>query len=601
MLDQDHKPRSLRTILYWGLVGISLTFAITSYALRLYVEARLSEQSEAQVRAISRHRAQQSLQLALLDGEIGLRGYLATGDSRLLGSYYRSPQAEADAIRNTLDNLDPADRELAEAPIARLQGMVRAWHEEVADPLIRQRSRGSILDLKQTLEKEKASFEAIREASEALLRLLDGRDNARLSEVEASLKTARTLSIIAMVMVFVLGLWVSRKILRKVADPLVELADAARLGSGFPEPESIHSVREVEVLSQALFDLDVRIRDRERTLRQDQEEAQTVRDFTDLVQRIDREEDLLAALEQALRRNLDADVVQIFLRPAEGDGLEARTPMLPSGETLQHRVLENAMLCRAMQKGGAVQLDAKAPTACICSLGVPGKGSYLCVPLVASGQVMGLVNLQARRPGHFTLRLQRIAEACISVVASALQYLRALDLAQEQAIRDGLTGTLNRRFLDEVLLKEADQAIRRKDSLSALMLDIDHFKKFNDTFGHEAGDEVLRVFARCLREQVRTGDVVARYGGEEFSVLLPHTSHDEALALAERLRKKVETLHLPEPEFPKGCRVTVSIGAATLPDHASEGEGLLSAADKALYAAKAGGRNRVQGAGDIPL
>lgn len=601
MLDQDRKPHSLRTILYWGLVGISLTFAATGYALRLYVEARLSEQSEAQVRAISRHRAQQSLQLALLDGEIGLRGYLVTGDSRLLGSYYRSPQAEADAIRNTLDNLDPADRELAEAPIARLQAMVRAWHQDVADPLVRRRSLGSIQDLQKTLAKERESFEAIREASEALLRLLDGRDNVRLTEVEASLQTARTISIIAMAMVLVLGLWVSRRILRKVADPLVELADAARVGSGFPEPESIHSVREVEVLSQALFELDGRIRDRERTLRQDQQEAQVVRDFTDLVQRIDREEDLMAALEQALRRNLEAEVVQVLLRVAEGEGLESRIPTLAPEERERHRILGNAMLCRAMQKGGAVQLDAMAPTACICSLGVPGKGSYLCVPLVASGQVMGLVNLQAKRAGHFTPRLQRIAEACISVVASALQYLRALDLAQEQAIRDGLTGTLNRRFLDEVLLKEVDQALRRKDALSALMLDIDHFKQFNDTFGHEAGDKVLRVFARCLREQVRTGDVVARYGGEEFSVLLPHTSHEEAADLAERLRKTVEALPLPEPEFPKGCRVTVSIGVATLPDHASDAEGLLGAADKALYGAKGGGRNRVVGAGDITL
>ncbi len=599
-MDQGRKPRSLRTILYWGLVGISLASAVTIYALRLYVEARLSEQSEAQVRAISRHRAQQALQLALLDGEIGLRGYLVTGDSRLLGSYHRSPQAEADAIRNTLDNLDPADQELAEAPIARIQAMVRAWHQDVADPLVRRRGLGSIPDLKKTLEKERESFEAIRGASDSLLRLLDGRDNARLVQVEASLQTARTLSIMAMAMVFLLGLWVSRKILRRVADPLVELADAARLGSGFPEPESIRSVREVEVLSRALFDLDVRIRDRERALRLDQEEAQAVRDFTDLVQRIDREEDLLAALEQALRRNLEADVVRVLLRAAEGEGLESRIPSLVPEETDRHRILGNAMLCRAMQKGGAVQLEALAPTACICSLGVPAKGAYLCIPLVASGQVMGLVNLQAKRSGHFTPRLQRIAEACISVAASALQYLRALDLAQEQAIRDGLTGTLNRRFLDEVLLKEADQALRRKDALSALMLDIDHFKRFNDTYGHEAGDEVLRVFARCLREHVRTGDVVARYGGEEFSVLLPHTDHDEAVALAERLRQRVEALPLPEPEFPAGCRVTVSIGVATLPDHASDAEGLLGAADRALYGAKGGGRNRVVGAGDIP-
>lgn len=599
MLDPDRKPRSLRTHLYLGLVGISLLFAVTGYGLRLYVEARLSEQAEAQVRALSRHRAQQSLLVALLDEEVGLRGFLATGDAGLLGSYYRGTQAEAEAIRNTLDNLDPADQEEAQTRIDHLQEMARAWHEEVADPLVRQRREGSPADLKATLEREKKHFEAIRDASESLLRLLDEHDNLRLSSVEASLETARWMSFLAMLAVLFLGLWVSRWVLRKVADPLVELADAARLGAGFPEPESVNSVREVEVLSQALFELDARVREREKSLREGQEEAQAIRDFTEVVQRIDREEDLVAATEQALRRFVGADRVRIFLRPTTGDGLEPILPE-PAQGAGPHRVLQDAMACRALQKGGPVLLEAKAATACICTLGVPEKGGYLCIPLVASGQMMGLVNLQASKAGHCDAPRQRIAEACVSVAAAALQTLRALNLAQEQAIRDGLTGAFNRRFLDEILFKEVDQARRHKAPLSALMLDIDHFKAFNDTFGHEAGDEVLRAFARSLREQVRTGDVVARYGGEEFSVILPRTTHEEALALAERLRGKVEALHLPEPEFPKGCRVTVSIGAATLPEHASDGEGLLAAADRALYGAKGGGRNRVVGAGDIP-
>lgn len=601
MLEQNRNTRSLKAFLYMGLVGISVVFALTGYGLRLYVESRLSEQAEAQVRALSRHRAQQSLLLSLLDEEVGLRGYLATGDPKLLNTYYQGSREEADAIRNTLDNLDPADEEEATPLVQRIQAMVRAWHEEVAEPMVRDRAKGTIANLKAVMEKEKQHFEAIREASESLLRFLDGRDNARLNAVEQSLATARWISIAAMVVVFLAGLLVSRWILRKVADPLVELADAARAGRAFPEPETIESVREVEVLSRALFDLDVRVREREQTLRQDHDEAEAIREFAELVQRIEQEDDLLVAMEQALRRLVRADRVQIFLRPTIGDGLEARIPRLEPEEIDKHRILREAVACRAMQTGHSVSLDTKAPTACICPLGVPAKGSYMCLPLLASGKVMGLVNLQASRSGHFDVALRRISKSCVSVAAAALQAIRALNLAKEEALRDGLTGAFNRRFLSEVLAKEIDHAKRGNASLSALMFDIDHFKKFNDTFGHEGGDRVLLAFAHCLRDQVRMGDLVARYGGEEFAVLLPDTTYEVAMNLAERLRRRVEALTLVGPDFPSGCHITTSIGVATYPAHGEDGESLLAAADKALYGAKGSGRNRVVGFCDIGL
>jgi len=598
-MDSIHNTHSLRAFLYTGLVGISVIFAGTGYGLRLYVESRLSEQAEAQVRALSRHRAQQSLLLSLLDSEVGLRGFLATGDPKLLEVYYQGARTEADAIRNTLDNLDQADEKEAQPLLQKIQVMVQAWHEQVADPLVRERNRGSLANLRGALEKEKRNFEAIREASESLLRFLDDRDNKRLTAVEESLAAARWISIAAMGAVFLMGLLVSRWILRKVADPLVELSDAARAGRSFPEPETIRSVREVEVLSRALVELDERVRAREQALLQDHEETEAIRTFTELVQRIDQEADLLAATEQALRRFLGADPVQIFLRPTLGDGLEARIPELEPEEASRHRILGDAMACRAMHTGQPVQLDTKAATACLCPLGVPGKGSYLCIPLVASGRVMGLVNLQAFRPGHFGLNARRVAEACVSVAAAALQALRALHLAKEEALRDGLTGAFNRRFLTEVITKEIDHARRGALPLSALMFDIDHFKKFNDQFGHEGGDRVLRAFARCLQEQVRLGDVVARYGGEEFSVLLPNTTYEVALNLAERLRNSVEALPLLGPEFPLGCKITTSIGVATFPEHGVDGDELLASADKALYGAKGQGRNRAVGARDI--
>jgi diguanylate cyclase (GGDEF)-like protein len=188
-----------------------------------------------------------------------------------------------------------------------------------------------------------------------------------------------------------------------------------------------------------------------------------------------------------------------------------------------------------------------------------------------------------------------VAEACIASAAAALQTLRALALAKERAIRDGLTGVFNRRLLDEMLPKMVDQSLRQETPLSVLLFDIDHFKRFNDEHGHEVGDRVLMAFSRCVRDSIRNGDVLARYGGEEFVVILPNTPHETAKGLAERLRQKVQDLLLPTPEFPKGCRITVSIGVASIPEHGREGDALLNCADQALYVAKGTGRNRVVG------
>jgi diguanylate cyclase (GGDEF)-like protein len=177
--------------------------------------------------------------------------------------------------------------------------------------------------------------------------------------------------------------------------------------------------------------------------------------------------------------------------------------------------------------------------------------------------------------------------------AQALQLLRALTTARDQALRDGLTGAYNRRFLDEVLPKEVEQARRREAPLSVLMLDIDHFKRFNDSFGHEVGDRVLAVFARTLQARLRSGDFVARYGGEEFTAVLPGAGLEEARLLAERLRAGLEALELGPPDFPEGCRITASLGVAAFPEHGADGEALLQSADRALYLAKGQGRNRV--------
>jgi diguanylate cyclase (GGDEF)-like protein len=163
---------------------------------------------------------------------------------------------------------------------------------------------------------------------------------------------------------------------------------------------------------------------------------------------------------------------------------------------------------------------------------------------------------------------------------------------REQAMRDQLTGLYNRHYVEEWFGLELRRAQRHGRPIAAIMLDVDHFKRFNDSFGHEAGDLVLRELAGALRRSTRGSDVASRYGGEEFLVLLPECRFDAALRKAEQLREEIAKLELRYDGRPLGP-VTASLGVAAFPDHARESEELLRHADKALYLAKQTGRNRV--------
>lgn len=166
--------------------------------------------------------------------------------------------------------------------------------------------------------------------------------------------------------------------------------------------------------------------------------------------------------------------------------------------------------------------------------------------------------------------------------------LRLHDLA----VRDALTGLYNRYYLEESLAREASRAARNGLAVGVMMIDIDHFKRCNDTFGHAAGDAVLRAVGRDLLSLARSGDVICRYGGEEFVLVMPQAATEVVLARGEEIRRSVLALELNHEGRPIGP-VTLSIGVAMLPDHGSTGEAVLQAADAALYLAKAAGRDRV--------
>ena len=216
----------------------------------------------------------------------------------------------------------------------------------------------------------------------------------------------------------------------------------------------------------------------------------------------------------------------------------------------------------------------------------------LCAPMVSKGQTIGVISLGGllRRPKNEKNMLKMVAD----LGSIAIQNTVLFNQIQESANSDGLTGLSNKRYFMERLAAEVLKAEKEGGQcLSLFIFDIDHFKNYNDTNGHPAGDEALRITGRVLRESIRREDLAARYGGEEFVVLLPNTDKNGATIAAEKLRKIVESFEYPHQDLQPGGNLTISGGVATFPYDAKNMADLIRAADQGLYQGKRSGRNKI--------
>lgn len=269
------------------------------------------------------------------------------------------------------------------------------------------------------------------------------------------------------------------------------------------------------------------------------------------------------------------------------------------GEHFEHTLPTQSFLgsaCWALRRSRAYRVDT--PAGALCCPHVTGRSErsrpYTCLPLTAQGKTFGLLHLEHHeaQTGAEADRRQGLAVAMAEQIALAIANVQLREALLQQSIRDPLTGLYNRRYLQESLFREMAHSKRNQSTLAVMMIDVDHFKKFNDTFGHHAGDVVLQHVARVIEACFRRSDIACRFGGEEFTVVLPGTGVELAQRLANGLLEGIRDLALSHENRPLD-HVTASLGLAIFPEHGNSPSTLIEAADAALYQAKTAGRNRV--------
>lgn len=219
-------------------------------------------------------------------------------------------------------------------------------------------------------------------------------------------------------------------------------------------------------------------------------------------------------------------------------------------------------------------------------------GSYICLAFEIDGHVSFIIQLYNRRKNFFSEDIINNLRSYVETISPVIEKKRKISVLNKEAFTDKLTRVYNRSYLEKYLTLQIASTIQSKSDLSLMIIDIDHFKKVNDTYGHDAGDVVLTKFARSILKCLRANDILARFGGEEFVVVLPSTNLDSATTIAERIRDSVENERMPVLEGVPLPSITCSLGISSIPLYADSITNLIKTADIALYNAKSEGRNR---------
>ncbi|WP_413160159.1 PAS domain S-box protein [Capilliphycus salinus ALCB114379] len=286
----------------------------------------------------------------------------------------------------------------------------------------------------------------------------------------------------------------------------------------------------------------------------------------------------------------------IFITKASRDFVEAVATWgkLPIGETIFHPID-----CWCLRRGREHWVNEdQIELLCNHSDRRSPPKATLCLPMMAQGETLGLFYLCSDSSDYLSESKRQLASTVAEQMSLALANLQLREELQNRSIRDPLTGLYNRRYLEESLEREIHRARRSQHNVGVIMIDIDHFKRFNDTFGHDAGDAVLKEVGKLLKSCLRGSDIACRYGGEEMTLILPEASLENTCKRAEEVRRLIKQINLEYKRQSLGP-ITASLGVACFPEHGTTGFSVIHVADSALYQAKKRGRDRVVVAAEV--
>ncbi|MGC9526433.1 MAG: PAS domain S-box protein [Limnospira sp.] len=331
-------------------------------------------------------------------------------------------------------------------------------------------------------------------------------------------------------------------------------------------------------------------------LKQRNQEMEIISHMMEFLQACDKIEDGYGAIAEFLKQLFPqfSGAVLLIENNADFEGDRANLEAISTfGNLRESEIQFNLKQCWALRRGQIHAGNYRQPGLFCQHVHLdPPPFNTLCIPLIAQTKIWGLFYLRTQLPSPNLLSQEQLARAVAEQLSLALSNLKLQEQLRLESIRDPLTGLFNRRYLQETLNREFAKARRSQNPLSIIMVDIDYFKRFNDKFGHEAGDIVLKNIAQFLQENVRASDIACRYGGEELTLILPATSLENAIARSEVLCRGIRELQLRHQNRDLG-QITASFGVACFPQHATTIDDLLKLADNALYRAKDLGRDRV--------
>lgn len=455
-------------------------------------------------------------------------------------------------------------------------------------PLLARAKQGETMDVPAALEDGAKRLEPLRRLILNLREADKAESQDEIRQGERLMQRMVAFGVSIAVGLGALLLLLTRVVTQVITRPVLQLIDASeRVSRGefqpaLPPPAN----NEFGALSQSFAHMT-------KALRSEREEMAALNRFSEAVTQCTSEQEVYDHLLHWLKERFRPRQVIIFKLSPNENFLEAAATLAPLPQELQAwPVIEEPHNCKAVRSGRQFRVnDVTAEPLCPSRFALPAEGSYYCGPLIAGGIIIGAVRLEGLK-AFWTPDRERLLESYLSGAASALSNLRLLESMKQQANVDMLTGLYNRRFLLDYARKLLAMARRREQPVSFIMMDLDHFKTFNDVYGHEVGDRILREFAKTVTVAMRETNLAARFGGEEFVVLLPDTGPKACLLVAERIRQAVMRMVVPSGTDKPLPQVTVSLGIAVFPEHGQTCDELLLASDKALYESKRGGRNR---------